>query len=570
VLFTSSGDGWAVPKVSDWGLARLMLDETGSVEGLSPHYAAPEQFDAERYGSPDDRTDIYQVGTLVYELVTGRPPFEGSATAVMQSVLSEEPTPPSEVADVPAELDDVLAKALAKEPDDRYDSILYLRDRLQQLFDSHHEGQSEATGVPSGVSGGEESPADTVDDGGPDIGGSESAVDDDPGVGDRETDDPEPPPNEGTTAGDERSRPERPAESSGQADSDGALSRRVVVGATAGLAIAVLLALVVTTGAIDLGGSGSEPGGLTSGSGVDIDEVNVTGQVAAGDEFTIAVTVSNTANSTVNDTVDISVGSIGNTTREVTVPTEETETLTVDFETDEDDAGEYSVAVSSGDDSAEASIGVVLEEPELAVNIENATSPVFARESLGVTATVTNEGDDEWSGAVALLNTTGGTVDETDVSVPAGENVTVELEWSTDGDTDVSGEITVNARDDALGVVASGSESVTVDPTDEEAFSITEIEAPDEITAGETFEVTVTVENTGGESDAQGLTVDTGFDDSSTLLNLDPNGSTTETFTFQTDDPGEYTISVSTDDAEQSTALTVYATVPQADKLWID
>jgi serine/threonine protein kinase len=142
VLFTSTDDGWAAPKVSDWGLARLMLDETGSVAEFSPGYAAPEQFDAEEYGSPDDRTDIYQVGTLVYELVTGQPPFEGSATAVMQGVLSTEPTPPSEVADVPTGLDDVLGEALAKEPAERYESILYLRDRLQELFDALDEQQS--------------------------------------------------------------------------------------------------------------------------------------------------------------------------------------------------------------------------------------------------------------------------------------------------------------------------------------------------------------------------------------------------------------------------------------------
>jgi len=174
VLFTSSGDGWAVPKVSDWGLARLMLDETGSVAEFSPGYAAPEQFDAEEYGSPDDRTDIYQVGTLVYELVTGRPPFEGSATAVMQGVLSTKPTPPSEVADVPAELDDVLGEALAKEPDERYESILYLRDRLQELFDSlhqsptdHHSGAvsagSQTIETPRSDTTGRQSGGDSVD-----------------------------------------------------------------------------------------------------------------------------------------------------------------------------------------------------------------------------------------------------------------------------------------------------------------------------------------------------------------------------------------------------------------------
>lgn len=140
VLFSVSDEGWMVPKVSDWGLARMMLESTSSVEGLSPQYAAPEQFDSATYGSPDDYTDIYQVGTLVYTLVTGRPPFEGSTTAVMQDVLSTEPDPPSEIADVPESVDDVVMHALRKNKTDRYDSILYLRDELEDLFTSLRDG----------------------------------------------------------------------------------------------------------------------------------------------------------------------------------------------------------------------------------------------------------------------------------------------------------------------------------------------------------------------------------------------------------------------------------------------
>jgi len=140
VLFSVSDEGWMVPKVSDWGLARMMLESTSSVEGLSPQYAAPEQFDSATYGSPDDYTDIYQVGTLVYTLVTGRPPFEGSSTAVMQDVLSTEPDPPSEIADVPESVDDVVMPALRKNKTDRYDSILYLRDELEDLFTSLRDG----------------------------------------------------------------------------------------------------------------------------------------------------------------------------------------------------------------------------------------------------------------------------------------------------------------------------------------------------------------------------------------------------------------------------------------------
>jgi serine/threonine protein kinase len=134
VLFRSVDDGWDVPKVADWGLSKHLLEHSQSVEGLSPGYAAPEQFDAD-YGPADDHTDIYQLGAVFYHLFTGRPPFEGDSTRVMRAVLDDRPTPPSVVADVPAALDDVLLTALAKDKADRYDDIVYLRDDLRDLYD---------------------------------------------------------------------------------------------------------------------------------------------------------------------------------------------------------------------------------------------------------------------------------------------------------------------------------------------------------------------------------------------------------------------------------------------------
>ena len=135
VLFRSVEGAWNVPKVADWGLSRHLLNHSKSVEGLSPQYAAPEQFD-EDFGSADDLTDIYQLGAVFYELFTGQPPFDGKPAKAMHKVLHEEPTAPSEIADVPNELDEILLTALAKEKDDRYDGILYLRDELQELFDN--------------------------------------------------------------------------------------------------------------------------------------------------------------------------------------------------------------------------------------------------------------------------------------------------------------------------------------------------------------------------------------------------------------------------------------------------
>ncbi|WP_251328425.1 serine/threonine-protein kinase [Haloplanus pelagicus] len=132
VLFRSVEDAWDVPKVADWGLSKHLLEHSKSVEGLSPQYAAPEQFDDE-FGSVDDITDVYQLGAVLYELFTGRPPFEGKPAKVMHRVLHEDPTPPSDVADLPSALDGVLLTALAREKADRYESVLYLRDALRDV-----------------------------------------------------------------------------------------------------------------------------------------------------------------------------------------------------------------------------------------------------------------------------------------------------------------------------------------------------------------------------------------------------------------------------------------------------
>ena len=136
ILFRIVGDAWDVPKVADWGLSKHLLEHSKSVEGLSPQYAAPEQFD-EDFGSADDVTDIYQLGAVFYELFTGQPPFEGNPAKAMHKVLHEKPTPPSEIADIPEALDEILLRALAKEKDDRYESVLLLRNDLQDLYDEY-------------------------------------------------------------------------------------------------------------------------------------------------------------------------------------------------------------------------------------------------------------------------------------------------------------------------------------------------------------------------------------------------------------------------------------------------
>jgi cell division GTPase FtsZ len=135
VLFRSTpGEAFDAPKVADWGLSKHLLEHTGSVDGLSTQYAAPEQFDSDAYGDSSDRTDVYQLGTIVYELFTGRPPFEGSTASVMNSILNDEPEPPTgRDPSLPDAVDGIVMRALESEQGDRYDHVVLFRRELEGL-----------------------------------------------------------------------------------------------------------------------------------------------------------------------------------------------------------------------------------------------------------------------------------------------------------------------------------------------------------------------------------------------------------------------------------------------------
>lgn len=135
VLFMSTPDEyWDYPKLADWGLAKMLSKSGGSTDNLSVKYAAPEQFDPDTYGSPDSRTDIYQLGVLAYELFTGELPFKGGDATVMHSVLEDRPEPPTNrITDIPTEIDDIIIKALKKDPSDRYETVERLQSDISEL-----------------------------------------------------------------------------------------------------------------------------------------------------------------------------------------------------------------------------------------------------------------------------------------------------------------------------------------------------------------------------------------------------------------------------------------------------
>ena len=124
-------------KVMDFGIARSLADEgltltqTAAVVGTA-QYISPEQARGE---AADARSDLYAVGCVLYELLTGRPPFVGdSLVSVAVSHVREMPTPPSaHDPSIPPDLDAVVMKALAKDRLERYQSAQEMREDLRRI-----------------------------------------------------------------------------------------------------------------------------------------------------------------------------------------------------------------------------------------------------------------------------------------------------------------------------------------------------------------------------------------------------------------------------------------------------
>ncbi|MGW0310466.1 protein kinase domain-containing protein [Streptomyces flavidovirens] len=146
VIITHSG----AVKVMDFGIARALhgaqstMTQTGMVMG-TPQYLSPEQALGK---AVDHRSDLYATGCLLYELLAQRPPFTGETPlSVVYQHVQDIPVPPSEISDVaPPELDGLVMRSLAKDPDDRFQSAEEMRGLIQYGLSMLQE-QGSHTGV---------------------------------------------------------------------------------------------------------------------------------------------------------------------------------------------------------------------------------------------------------------------------------------------------------------------------------------------------------------------------------------------------------------------------------------
>ncbi len=122
------------PKVADWGLGKVVSQATdhATSPGTYP-YSAPEQIDPGKFGSTDWRTDIYQMGGLLYEMVCGQPCFSIEEALQGRIVRGEMPKPSEVKNEVPEELDDIIMKAMATHKEDRYKDISTLQEKLEEF-----------------------------------------------------------------------------------------------------------------------------------------------------------------------------------------------------------------------------------------------------------------------------------------------------------------------------------------------------------------------------------------------------------------------------------------------------
>ena len=135
ILVTTDG----TVKVADFGLSRAFAEAQATQSGMlmgTAHYLSPEQVQG---GHVDHRTDIYALGVVLYEMLTGRAPFSGDSPVVIayKRVAEDVPSIMADAHDAPRDLDIIVARATARMPDERYTTAGEMADALRAFLPRH-------------------------------------------------------------------------------------------------------------------------------------------------------------------------------------------------------------------------------------------------------------------------------------------------------------------------------------------------------------------------------------------------------------------------------------------------
>ena len=126
-------------KLTDFGVARVNDPDGPQAEATrvgaqvgTPAYMSPEQVQGQKV---DRRSDVFSAGIIFYQFLTGQKPFEGSQFTLQQKIVMEDPVWPSAIVQVPAEYDRVIARAMAKEVEQRYQTARAFADALKRILE---------------------------------------------------------------------------------------------------------------------------------------------------------------------------------------------------------------------------------------------------------------------------------------------------------------------------------------------------------------------------------------------------------------------------------------------------
>jgi len=131
-----------MPKISDWGLSRAITESrSSSIQAFSPLYASPEHI-SKKFGKKDERTDIWQLGVIFYELVTGRLPFEGDDfIEISANIVNGDPIPLSKFNKEASKVEPIIERCLQKKKGDRYPDIEKLQKDLAEVLNIEYKAQ---------------------------------------------------------------------------------------------------------------------------------------------------------------------------------------------------------------------------------------------------------------------------------------------------------------------------------------------------------------------------------------------------------------------------------------------